>query len=112
MGKICDGRRECPRENVRVSVKRGIDLHDSLIFLRSTSLRNDLLRHAAVTKDKSPRSRQTTEGFLLCAGPGLRSAQRAISRRMVALLNSTVKAPALAPDGPQDADVTLLPALP
>ena len=48
----------------------------------------------------------------LSLGPGLRKAQRAISRRIVALLNPTVREPALAPVGPQDAEVTLLPALP
>jgi len=46
----------------------------------------------------------------LSLGPGLRKAQRAISRRMVALLNPTVRAPALAPDGPQDAPAALVKA--
>jgi hypothetical protein len=41
----------------------------------------------------------------------LRAAQRAISRRIIELLNPTVKAPALAPDGPQDAEAILLPTL-
>jgi hypothetical protein len=42
-------------------------------------------------------------------GMALRPAQWTISRRMVALLNPTVKAPALSPE--QDADTALLPAL-
>jgi hypothetical protein len=41
-----------------------------------------------------------------------RAAQGEISRRIVALLDPTVKAPALSPEGPQEAEVTLLPTLP
>ena len=50
--------------------------------------------------------------LILASGPAMRAAQAKISRRIVALLNPTMKSPALSPDSPQDAEVTLLPALP
>jgi integrase len=49
--------------------------------------------------------------LILASGPAMRAAQAKISRRIVALLNPTVRAPALSPDGPQEAEVSLLPAL-
>jgi hypothetical protein len=54
--------------------------------------------------------RGVSQGYIARAAltgfPSLRAAQRAISRRIVALLNPAVRAPALAPDGPQDSEVT------
>jgi hypothetical protein len=38
--------------------------------------------------------------MILSSGPAMRAAQRMISRRIVALLDPIVKAPALSPDGP------------
>jgi len=61
-------------QHVRVNLEGHLCL-DTGALNQLGYLRNDLLHHAAVTKDKSPRSRRTTEGFLLCAEPGLRSAQ-------------------------------------
>ncbi len=42
---------------------------------------------------------------------GSQGYERAVSRRNFVLLNPTVSAPALAPDSPQDAEVTVLLAL-
>jgi hypothetical protein len=58
-------------------------------------------------------SQRYVSQLTLNAGPAMRAAQRTISRRIVALLGGpTVKAPALSPDSPQDAEVIPLPALP
>jgi len=56
-------------------------------------------------------SRKYMATLIVAKSSALREAQRRISARIAALLRPTVKAPALSPDGPQDAEATLLPAL-
>jgi hypothetical protein len=48
---------------------------------------------------------------VISLGTSLRASQAKISRRIVSLLIPTVKAPALAPDMPQDARTALLTAM-
>jgi hypothetical protein len=55
-------------------------------------------------------SRKYMATLIVAKSSALREAQRRISTRIAALLSPTVRAPALAPDGPQDAEATLLPA--
>jgi hypothetical protein len=73
---------------------------------------DEMLAHFLLGHAPAGISQRYIARMILTSGPALRAAQRAISRRMVALLNPTVRAPALSPDGPQDVEVTLLPALP
>jgi hypothetical protein len=71
-----------------------------------------LLAHFLMGHAPEGISQKYVARMILSSGPAMRAAQRMISRRIVALLTPTVKAPALSPDGPQDVEVTLLPALP
>ncbi len=73
---------------------------------------DEMLAHFLLGHAPAGISQRYIARMILTSGPALRAAQRAISRRMVALLNPTVRAPALSPDGPQDVEATLLPALP
>ena len=69
---------------------------------------DELLSHFLLGHAPEGVSQKYIARMILNAGPALRAAQRTISRRMVALLNATVRSPALAPDGPQDAKAARL----
>ena len=70
---------------------------------------DELLAHFLLGHAPEGISQKYIARMILTAGPALRVAQRAISRRIVALLDPTVKAPALAPG--QVEEKALLPAL-
>jgi integrase len=73
---------------------------------------DEMLAHFLLGHAPAGISQRYIARMILTSGPALRAAQRTISRRIVALLNPTVRAPALAPDGPQDTEVSLFPVLP
>ena len=70
---------------------------------------DELLAHFLLGHAPEGISQKYIARMILTSGPALRAAQRTISRRIIALLDPTVKAPALSPE--QDADTVLLPAL-
>ena len=72
---------------------------------------DELLTHFLMGHAPEGVSRRYVARMILNAGSAMREAQRKISRRIVTLLTSTVRSPALAPDSPQNAEVALLPAL-
>jgi integrase len=73
---------------------------------------DELLSHFLLGHAPEGVSQKYIARMILAAGPALRDAQRRMSRRIVGLLHPTVKAPALAPDSPQDTEASLLPTLP
>jgi hypothetical protein len=73
---------------------------------------DELLAHFLLGHAPEGISQKYIARMILTSGPALRAAQCKVSARIVALLNPTVKAPALSLDSPQDVEVTLLPALP
>jgi integrase len=91
---------------------RGVQLRRAYRTVAADLEVNDLIIHFLMSHAPAGISQKYVAQLTLNAGPAMRAVQRKISRRIVALLNPTVKAPALSPDGPQDAEVTLLPALP
>lgn len=72
---------------------------------------DELLTHFLMGHAPEGISQKYIARMILTSGPALRAAQRKISRRIISLLCPTVKAPALAPDMPQDARTTLLTAM-
>ena len=73
---------------------------------------DEMLAHFLLGHAPAGISQRYIARMILTSGPALRAAQRAISRRIVALLKPTVRAPALVPNASQDTEVSLLPEIP
>jgi integrase len=88
---------------------RGMELRHTYRTVAADCGVDEMLAHFLMGHAPAGISQRYIARMILTSGPALRAAQRTISRRIVALLDPTVKAPSLSPA--QDADTALLPAL-